>query len=84
MKDLHQASESVARTVDMELGLVREAIAVVAAGVSPRVVLGGLHFGQELLEPARRLAEGTGTRIVPLWTADEGGADIAVELDSDE
>ena len=56
---------------------------MVAAGSAPRVLLGGLRFGEQILERARRMAVGTGTRIVPLWTTDEGGLDLAVERDSD-
>jgi hypothetical protein len=66
-----------------ELDLVREAISMVASSGAPRVVLGGLRFGEQLLEPARRMAVGTGTRIVPLWTTDEGGLDLVVERDAD-
>jgi hypothetical protein len=61
--------------------MIRDAVAMVAAGGSARIVLGGLHFGDQLLEPARRMAAGTGVRIVPLWTADEAGLGIAVERD---
>ena len=58
---------------------IREAIALVASGGSPRVVVGGLSFGEALIEPARAMAEGAGVRIVPLWMPDDAGADIAVE-----
>ena len=61
------------------MGLVREAIAMVAAGASPRVVVGGLHFGEALLTQAQSAAAEAGVRIVPLWMPDDAGADIAVE-----
>jgi len=70
-------------TLERELTLVREAIAMVALGAASRVVLGGLRFGEALVEPARRLAAEEGVRIVPLWTADDAGADIAVEREPD-
>jgi len=77
-------ADSVAgRTLDQELLLVKEAIALVAAGGSPRVVVGGLQFGEALIEPARALAEQAGVRIVPLWMPDDAGADIAVERIAD-
>jgi hypothetical protein len=70
---------SVGRTLDQEMALIREAIAMVAGGGSPRVVVGGLHFGEALLEPSQILAAEAGLRIVPLWMPDDAGADIAVE-----
>jgi hypothetical protein len=66
-------------TLDHELDLVRSAIAMVAAGQATRVVLGGLRFGEQLVAPAREMAAGTGVRVVPLWRADDSGADLAVE-----
>jgi hypothetical protein len=69
----------VGRTIERELTLVREAIAMVAGGSSPRVTVGGLRFGEALLTSARELAERAGVRLVPLWAADDAGADIAVE-----
>lgn len=74
-----QASAPIGRTLERELDLVREAIALVAGGGSARVTVGGLRFGQELLDPARSLAAAAGVRLVPLWMPDDSGADIAVE-----
>ena len=70
-------------TLERELTLVREAIAMVTLGAASRVVLSGLRFGEALVDPARRLAEQEGVRIVPLWAADDAGADIAVEREPD-
>ena len=61
------------------MSLVREAIEMVARGASPRVVVGGLQFGEMLLARARGLAAEAGVRLVPLWMPDDAGADIAVE-----
>jgi hypothetical protein len=72
-----------AAAVEKELGLVRDAIAMVASGGAPRVVVAGLRLGEALLEPARRMALRAGVRVVPLWSADEAGADIAVERIAD-
>jgi len=74
-----QAARVVSGTLEREMRLIREAIAMVASGASPRVVLAGIHFGETLLDPARRLALDSGVRLVPLWRADEAGADIAIE-----
>jgi hypothetical protein len=73
-----------ARTLEREMRLVREAIAVVADGVSPRVTVAGLRLGEQLLDPGRRLAAEAGVRLVPLWHADEAGVDIAIEREADE
>jgi hypothetical protein len=67
------------RQIDRELGLVADAIAMVASGASPRVTVGGLRFGDAILAAAERLAREAGVRIVPQWPADESGIDIAVE-----
>jgi hypothetical protein len=71
--------ETTAAAIERELQTVRSAIDMVASGASRRVVLAGLRFGESLLRPARRMALGTGTRIVPLWNTDESGGDLAVE-----
>jgi hypothetical protein len=78
-----QADSTIA-ALDHELGLVRSAIAMVASGGAPRVSLGGLQFGEQLIEPARALALQAGVRIVPIWTSDEGGADMRVERIADD
>lgn len=77
-------SARVGRTLDQEMNLVREAIAMVAAGQSPRVIVGGIRFGETLLAPARAMASEAGVRLVPLWMPDDAGADIAVERITDD
>jgi hypothetical protein len=70
----------VVRTVlDQERRLVNEAILLVASGASARVTVGGLRYGEEILDASRALAASSGIRLVALWTDDEHGADIAVE-----
>lgn len=71
--------EAVSATLESEMRLVREAIAMVASGGAPRVVLGGIRFGETLAEWARRLAGEAGVLLTPLWRADEAGADLSVE-----
>jgi hypothetical protein len=75
----NSSGDPVVSTLDQELELVRTSIAMVESGGAPRILLGSLRFGEQLIEPARRLALGTHVRIVPLWTTDEAGAGIAVE-----
>jgi hypothetical protein len=72
-------AEVVPATLEHEMALIREAIAMVALGGAPRIILAGINFGETLLDPARRLALEAGVRLVPLWRADERGADIAIE-----
>ena len=64
---------------DYELQLIREAIAMVAAGKAPRVVLAGIHHAEVLLDPARSLAEDAGVDLTPLPRVDELGLDISVQ-----
>jgi len=61
------------------MNLIRSAIAMVASGQSQRIVVASLHFGQELLEPARQIASGVGVQVVPLWSIDDSGTSLAVE-----
>lgn len=74
-----QVAPVAAITLDREMRLVREAIAMVASGGASRVVLAGINFGETLVDPARRLALEAGVRLVLVTRADEGGADIAIE-----
>ena len=71
--------QPIANTLEHEFDLVRSAIALVASGGASTVSLGSLHFGEELIEPARRLALASGVKITPLWSADESGAGLAFE-----
>ncbi len=74
-----RSAQVVPATLDREMQLIREAIAMVALGGYPRVVIAGIHFGEALLLPGRRLAFDAGVRLVALWRADEAGVDLAVE-----
>lgn len=75
-----QAGDPAARTLEHELELVRSAIAMVSSGGAPRISLSGLRFGDELVEPAQRMALEAGVRVVPVWSTDETGLDLTVEL----
>lgn len=74
-----RSAEVVPATLEHEIELIRDAIAMVAAGASPRVVVANIRFGETLLDLARSLALQAGVRLVPLWRTDESGADISVE-----
>lgn len=74
-----RSAQAVPRKLDSELAMIRAAIDLVASGGAPRVVVAGLRFAEPLLTPAREMAAESGVRIVPVWTAAEDSADLAVE-----
>lgn len=59
--------------------LVRDAIGLVAAGGSPRVVVAGLRLADSLLPSVEGMATEAGVRLVPLWGPEEHLTDVAVE-----
>jgi hypothetical protein len=71
--------ERIRTGLDHEHRLVSEAILLVSSGGSPRVTVAGLHYPEQILEASRAFAATRQVRLVPLWTDDEHGADIAVE-----
>jgi hypothetical protein len=72
------ASEVDPSAVEHELRMVHEAIALVASGATPRVIIANIKFGSLVLDAARRIALSQGLRVRPLWRADME-ADLAVE-----
>ena len=74
------ADGALTRQLDTELRLVQQAILVVASHVAPRVIVGGLRFGAQIMGVARDLAEASGVELVPLWTAEDERIDIRVEM----
>lgn len=72
-------ADVIPAAVEHEVDLIRGAIAFVATGGAPRVVVAGLRLSDPLLPTVRRMALEAGVRIVPLWRADEAGFDVAVE-----
>ena len=64
---------------ERELRMVREAIAMVASGVSSRVVVAGISRGEQILEAARRLGLESGVRVNRLVQREAKGTDLAVE-----
>jgi hypothetical protein len=72
-------SDVVPATLEYEMRLVREAIAMVASGAARRVVLGGIRFGDPLADWGRPIAGEAGVLLTPLWRSDEAAADLSVE-----
>ena len=62
-----------------ELTLAREAIALVASGATPRVVLAGIRHGDDILLEAQRAALECGVRVSPLRSGDAPRTDLVVE-----
>lgn len=79
MEPRQKPVDPAALALEREIELVRGAIAFVAQGGARRVVVGSLRFGEPILELARAMAAEAGVRVVPLWTTDEVGADLAIE-----
>ena len=63
---------------ERDLQLLREAIAMVAIGAAPRVVVAGIHHAAAVVDPARRLAIESGVRL-NLLRLEHDTADLAVE-----
>jgi hypothetical protein len=75
----HNGSGSAAGAArDRELRLAREAIAMVASGASPRVVIAGISFGEAIFDSACQLALQAGVRVKPLRKQD-AGTDLVIE-----
>jgi hypothetical protein len=67
------------RRLDVEIGEVRAAMALVATGRASRVGLTGLRFGPELLERLRGEADRAGVRLVEEPWPDDAGCSLSVE-----
>ena len=65
--------------LDRERRILSEAILLVSTGGSPRVTVAGLRYAEQVLAASRPLAEARRVRLIPLWTDDEGGADVGIE-----
>lgn len=72
------SARATTAAMERETRLVREAIAMVAMGASPRVVVAGIRYGESLLIAARRMALEAGVRVNPIWKNDHAAADIVV------
>ena len=70
--------------LERELAHIADGIEFVAGGGATRIVLAGLRFGEPLLEAAQEMARASGVRLVPLWSSDESGVDIAIERADDD
>jgi hypothetical protein len=69
----------VAVREERELRMVREAIAMVASGVTPRIVLAGISRGEQILDVCKRLGLESGVRVNRLPQREGTGTDLTVE-----
>ena len=61
-----RTADAVPATLEHEMRLINEAIALVASGRTRRTVVAGLQLGDQLLPSAQRVADEAGVRLVPL------------------
>ena len=74
-----RTAEAIPATLEKEMRLIREAIALVASGRAPRTIVANLLLSEALLAPAGRMAADAGVALTPLWHTDDSGVDLAVE-----
>ncbi len=67
------------RALERETALVDSAVEMVAGGHAARMQLGGLAFGDALLDHARRIGAGRGVRVTPHWGVGEEGLAMVFE-----
>ena len=79
-----RTAEVVPATLEHEMQLIDEAIALVASGRAPRTVVANLRLGDALIESARRSAAAAGVTIRPIWSGDEHGVAFAIETRAPE
>jgi hypothetical protein len=80
MEPTPEAGEDVPTPqLEGELRLVREAILLVAANASPRVLVAGLWFGERIADACARMAGEAGVRLVPVRSAGSGRLGFSIE-----
>jgi hypothetical protein len=67
------------RALERETALVDSAVEMVATGHAVRMQLGGLAFGDALLDHARRTGAERGVRVTPHWGVGEEGLAMVFE-----
>jgi hypothetical protein len=64
---------------ESEERLVREAVLLVASGVSPRVIVAGLAYGEAVRDTCKRFALESGARLLARPTSRQDRVDVLVE-----
>jgi len=70
---------ALTRRLDQELALVGGAIRMVADRGMPRVTVGGLRFGEEVIQELASEATRSHVTLVPLWHLGSHGCDVRAE-----
>jgi hypothetical protein len=70
---------AASRALEREVALVQSAIEMVAEGHASRMQLGGLSFGDALLDQARRMGAARRVRVTPRWGLGEEGLALVFE-----
>jgi hypothetical protein len=73
------AAGAASRALEREVALVESAIEMVAKGHASRMELGGLSFGDALLDHARRAGAERRVRVTPRWGLGEEGLALVFE-----
>jgi hypothetical protein len=66
--------------LEIELGVVRDAVLLVATGGARRVIVANLQHGRVVMEPALAIARQAGVSLGGLPTADGRRVDLVVEV----
>lgn len=72
-------ASAASRALEREVTLVESAIEMVAQGHASRMELGGLSFGDALLDHARRVGAARRVRVTPRWGLGEEGLALVFE-----
>jgi hypothetical protein len=68
------------RAIKREMRLVEDAIALVASGAAPRVTVGGLAFGAQILPRAAAMARQQLVEVRELWSPWSDVCQVEVRL----
>ena len=80
MNELPEAETALASAAwDGEERLVREAILLVASHASPRVLVAGILWGEQILDRCKRAALEAGCRVIPKPADGSDRIDLVVE-----
>ncbi len=78
MKDRESGSADIRHAIDREVDLVMSAVNLVATGGASSTMVVGLRLTDAVVEIVRPIAGDRGVIVEPLWSADEGTADVHI------
>lgn len=77
--ELLETDRTFEAELDGELGLVTDAVLLVASGGARRVVVANIRHGRVIAAPARTIAREAGVSLATLPTADRARVDLVIE-----